>query len=323
MDGRRLVAAIDAGGTKTVCLIADTEGRIIGRGSGGPANVNFNSENAVRTALRTALAAACADADVQTPARDLSYVTAACAGPATLLAPTLAEQLPRERIHVVHEATMALLGALAGSVGCVVLAGTGSFARARGPGGLEYHVGGWGALLGDEGSAYDIGHRALLAVARAADGRAPATALTAAILEHWGVTDPYALKPLVYGPTMTQARIASLAPLVSRTARDGDQAAGAILAGAGRALASSAGAAIRGAGLTDEPSVRVSTAGGVWRAGEAITTPFTTELQAQFPTVEVVRPRFEPVVGGLMLALGECGVAWTDAVLANLAKPRS
>jgi N-acetylglucosamine kinase len=319
MEARRLVAAVDAGGTKTVCLIADTEGRIVGHGTGGPANINFSSSDAVHASLRNAFDSACSAAGVGDPPAEIAYLAAACAGPKTLLVPTLAERLPVERIHVVHEAMMALLGSLGGPVGCVVLAGTGSFARARGPGGLEHHVGGWGALLGDEGSAYDIGHRALVAVARAADGRGPATLLTDAILAHWGLAESYALKPLVYGPEMTQARIAGLAPLVSRVARDGDAAATAILGGAGRVLATAAVAAIRGAGLLGEPAIRVSTAGGVWRAGDLIVNPFATELRRQVPEAEVVRPLFAPIVGGLLLALGECGVAWTDDVLQNLA----
>ncbi|MGE5561189.1 MAG: N-acetylglucosamine kinase [Chloroflexota bacterium] len=318
MAERRLIAAIDGGGTKTTCLVADTEGTILGRGDGGPANSRVSPPDLVTRSLVGALTAACSAAGCGSEPRDaLLRVCVAAASPPDLVAAALASVMPAERVTVVHEATMALLGALGGSIGCVVLAGTGSFARARGPGGIECHVGGWGVLLGDEGSAYDIGRLALVAVARAADGRGPSTALSDIILEHWGLADPYELKRAVYSGDMTQARIAALAPLVTRAAGRGDHVATAILSNAGRALAVAAATAIRGAGLADGP-VTVSTAGGVWRAGDLVTRPFSDELRRMVPEATVTKPLFEPVVGGLLYALNECGVAWTPALFDRL-----
>lgn len=318
MTVRHLVAAIDGGGTKTTCLLADTDGNICGRGSGGPANARFNPVERVRESIATALMAACGAASGGTDLlASVVRVCAAAPAPADLIKDALSAYVPPERVTVVHEGTMALLGALGSSIGCVVLAGTGSFARARGPGGIECHVGGWGGLIGDEGSAYDIGRRALMAIARAADGRGPATALTGVILEQWGLSDPYALKPVVYSHDMTQSRIAALAPLVAKAAHSGDNVAAAILNGAGQALAIAAIAAIRGAGLADDP-VQVSTAGGVWQAGEPVTGRFMGELRRSLPLATVTKPLFEPVVGGLLLALGDCGVTWTSDLFERL-----
>lgn len=318
MTAKQYVAAIDGGGTKTTCLIADTDGSICGRGGSGPANVNFSPPEHVResiaTAFRVARRQAFAAGEQQAA---IIRVCAAAPAPEPLIKEALAPFVSVERIKVVHEATFALLGALGSSIGCVVLAGTGSFARARGPGGIECHAGGWGALLGDEGSAYDIGRRALMAIARAADRRGPATSLSEVVLGHWGLTDPYQLKPVVYSRDMTQARIAALAPLVAKAANAGDEVATVILSGAGRALAIAAATAIRGAGLDDGP-VKVSTAGGVWRAGDSVRRPFVAELTRIVPEAVLTKPLFEPVIGGLLLAFSESGVPWTEALFERL-----
>lgn len=309
------VAAIDGGGTKTVCLVSAPDGTILGRGEGGPANARFNRPERVKESLLTALNGAVLAAGG--PVGPIDRVLTAAPATTELIQEALAPVVAAERVRVVHEADMALVGAHGAFTGCVVLAGTGSFARARSAGGMMCHVGGWGVLLGDEGSAYDIGRKALVAVARAADGRGQPTALTAAVLAHWQLDDPYQLKPLVYGGDMTQAKVAAIAPLVARAVRAGDHVATAIFASAGRDLAFAAATAVRGVGLEND-EVHVSTAGGVWRAGDVVFGPFAGELARLLPCAVVVKPLFEPVIGGLLMALSDVGTPWSSDVLERI-----
>jgi N-acetylglucosamine kinase-like BadF-type ATPase len=119
-----------------------------------------------------------------------------------------------------------VLTALPGAVGVAAIAGTGSIAFGRDLGGAATRSGGWGHIIGDEGSGYDLGRQALQAVTRAHDGRGPATELVRAILDHWRLPDPTRIVDRVYhGGGDDKAEIAKLATLVCATARGGDAVA--------------------------------------------------------------------------------------------------
>ena len=157
-----------------------------------------------------------------------------------LLAPHL---LPIAReVAITNDAEFALAGLDSGP-GVALIAGTGSIALGRDASGRMIQVGGWGHLLGDEGSAYDIGRRAAQAAARAADGRGPTTALLQLVLERWGLTAPRSMIDHAY-LTQEKAPIASLAPGVLALARRGDHVARAIRRQACEELAQAAIAVI-------------------------------------------------------------------------------
>src|SRR5262249_20279577 len=83
-----------------------------------------------------------------------------------------------------------LLSAVDGAVGVALVAGTGSIALGRDKHGTSARAGGWGHILGDEGSGYEIGRQALQAAMRAADGRGEATLLLERIMRHWSLERP-------------------------------------------------------------------------------------------------------------------------------------
>jgi glucosamine kinase len=116
----------------------------------------------------------------------------------------------------------------------LLVAGTGSIAWGRGEDGREARVGGWGGLLGDEGSGYDIGLRALRAVVRAADGRGPPTELRDRLLGEIGLDAPEAL--IRWAAGAGKASVARLAPTVCGVANAGDEVAAAIVTGAVESL---------------------------------------------------------------------------------------
>ena len=159
---------------------------------------------------------------------------------ANLLAPHLLTVA--HEVAITNDAEFALAG-LGSDPGVALIAGTGSIALGRDMSGRMIQVGGWGHLLGDEGSAYDIGRRAAQAAARAADGRGPTTALLQLVLERWGLATPRQMIDHVY-LTQEKAPIASLAPGVLALARRGDQVAHAIRRQTCEELAQAAIAAI-------------------------------------------------------------------------------
>ena len=133
----------------------------------------------------------------------------------------LARNVARD-VVVVGDAEAAMYDAFGSGDGVLLIAGTGSIAWARHQKNVV-RVGGWGMLLGDEGSAYDIGMRALRAVVRAHDGRASETALMGRVLEHCGVREPADL--IAWTSSASKADVAALTPLVLAAAREGDAAA--------------------------------------------------------------------------------------------------
>jgi N-acetylglucosamine kinase-like BadF-type ATPase len=182
-----------------------------------------------------------------------------------------------------------------------VISGTGSLAYGENAAGRSVRAGGWGYLLGDEGSGYAIGLAALRAVARAADGRGHATALTEAVLAHWSLPCPQALIRHVYGGGMEREDIAALAPLVMRTAKDGEAVARAILEDAGRELALAAQAVIERLALP--APVPCALAGGVLLHSEIVRASFTASLDVAGVTARPVTRVPDPVEGAVKLAL--------------------
>jgi glucosamine kinase len=170
----------DGGGTKTDCVLLDASGAVIGEGRGGPANPLRSGYESAFSSLREAAVAALAAAHIGT-----KDVTAVCAGLAGAgrrsvmrrVMVFLSQEFPRALTQVLTDYEVALETAAGAGAGVVLIAGTGSVAFGRNSAGDTARAGGFGPWIGDEGSAFDIGRRAVAAVARARDANAPATVL--------------------------------------------------------------------------------------------------------------------------------------------------
>ncbi|MCX7027234.1 MAG: hypothetical protein NT061_07105 [Spirochaetes bacterium] len=138
-------------------------------------------------------------------------------------------------VEVDMDALPALVGALGRKEGILLAAGTGSVAIGVSTKGRIVRAGGWGHILGDEGSAYDVGRKALDAAIRNFEARGPATSLLGRALGYFGVLDAFELIPAVY-EDFDKSRIAGFAREVSKARKEGDAAASAILAGAAAGL---------------------------------------------------------------------------------------
>lgn len=255
-----LFLGVDGGGSKTLAVIVDEAGYERGRGVAGSSNHEVVGLERAVGAIRDAVGKASAVAHTHLP------VTAAWVGLAgidqprdiELLAPAVRSFAGRVRIS--NDAELVLSG-LPHQVGVAVISGTGSIALGHDAQGTLARVGGWGHVLGDEGSGFGIGREALQCAVRAADGRGPATALLDTILGHWQLPAPEALLERVY-PTFDKTAIAALAPLVLARAREGDSVACKIEARAAHELALAVMAVTRKLGFVAGP-LPVAFGGGV------------------------------------------------------------
>ncbi|HZY86971.1 MAG TPA: N-acetylmuramic acid 6-phosphate etherase [Gemmataceae bacterium] len=258
-----LYLGIDGGGTHTVALLAGRGGVVLGRGTAGPSNRQAVGTARALAALDEAVSAAFAAAG-----RTRGPVASACLGLAgadraedqAVLREWAARARLAGQVDVTSDAAILLAAGTPEGWGLVLIAGTGSIAFGRAADGRRARAGGWGHLLGDEGSAYALVMAALQAVARAADGRGPATGLTERLLAGLGVPQPQGLIAAVYRGGRDRADLAALAPLVVEAAQDDAVAARVVEEGA-QELAR-AGAAVAGQLGWDGP-VPLALAGGL------------------------------------------------------------
>lgn len=294
---------LDGGQSSTLALVAGPDGHVLGVGHGGPANhySEPGGPERLRRALEATIPAALAAAGVAPEA--ITHACLGLSGGAPAAVPVAQALLPAADVTVVKDYVTALAGASGGEMqGVVVIAGTGSVAYGRsGAAGGEALAGGWGYLLGDEGSAYDIGWSALRAAARASDGRGPATTLARLLPAKLGCADLHEVHRLVYGPGLARPAVAALAATVTAAASEGDAVATVLLAEAGRALAEAALAVGRQV-ATHGAALPVYPVGGVFQAGELVLRPFADSLRLWLPGVEVRAPSLGQAAGALLLA---------------------
>jgi N-acetylglucosamine kinase-like BadF-type ATPase len=214
---------IDGGGSKTLAVIVDARGQERGRALAGSANYAAVGIEQAIAHLHTAVEEAACAAGCPLPLKAAWLGLAGVDRPAdlALLLPHL--QPLAESIRLTNDAEL-LLSALDDAVGVALVAGTGSIALGRDAQGTITRAGGWGHILGDEGSGYEIGRLALQAATRAADGRGESTALLERIMTHWNLDRPDDIIGRVYNDE-DKAEIARLSSLVFLAARDGDHAA--------------------------------------------------------------------------------------------------
>jgi len=299
------VLGIDGGGTKTTVFLANEEGHILGRGYAGSSNYHTIGLAAAGEALLEGIRAAFADAgETPRPAASVCLGLAGVDRPEdqALIRAWAREAQVAEKVVVVHDGAIVLAAGTPENWGVAVISGTGSIAWGRTPEGMTARAGGWGHLLGDEGSGYAIALETLRAVVRAADGRGPATALSEVVLSHLGLPSPAALIGYAYRHPLSPAQIAALAPLVDHTAAAGDEMAEAILRRAGEELALAAATVAAHLGLSP-PKFPLALAGGVLCQLALVRRELLAALERRGWLAEPVALVAEPALGAVQLAL--------------------
>lgn len=304
---RGFYAAVDAGASRTRCVVTDEAGRVVSVGS-GPAGAYHpgqpgTSAQAIRHALSEALAALGAGTTLF--ALGLGVAGIGRSGRTDLL-DLLTPGEMAQHVVATHDAEAALWGAFPSGRGIVVIAGTGSVAYGRDARGAEVLVGGWGREIDDVGGAWWVGREALRAVMRAHDGRGAASELTDLVLQRTGCARPDDLVTWVRSPSRTARDMAELAQAVEEAARHGDHMALVIIQEAASALAELAG--VCAARLTATPeSQRVALTGGLAANSPTLRVFFEAALNSLAPELRLLPPALPPVLGALLYLWAELG----------------
>jgi N-acetylglucosamine kinase-like BadF-type ATPase len=296
------VLGIDAGGTKTVCHLADEHGTLVAEARGGGANLQALGELQVEKVLHDVMAEAIGDRGIVPAAICLGIAGVDRPEDSLVVTGIMRRIGSHARTLVVNDALVALEAGAPGAPGVVIISGTGSISYGRNASNEGARAGGWGHVLGDEGSGFWIGRAALRAVLRESDRRGPRTALTPLLLEHFGVSEPQSLIHEVYQNNLRPAAIGSLARSVQAAFTAGDDAAAGILRAAADELESSGVSVARRLGMEGETFPFIL-AGGIFRAVPWLRDEMLRRLPRSIPSSTARVLDREPAAGAVSFAI--------------------
>jgi N-acetylmuramic acid 6-phosphate etherase len=295
----RLFLGIDGGGTRTTALLADSAGRALGRLEAGPANLKLLTDAQLTRHFRSIGAAF-----PQPSAAGIGLAGAWAEPDWQRIRLAAAKVWPRVPCYATHDLETTLAAAADTTrrpplAQVLVLSGTGSCCYGNNPEGLTAKVGGWGHVLGDQGSGYEIGLKALKAVASSFDETSSWPKLGARLLGALQLNEPNDL--IDWAQAATKADLAALALEVFRAWKDRDQLASRVLSAAAGRLAADAAHCARK--LTAPGTcVRFVLAGSVLLKQPAFRARVTRQLRRLWPGALVAPLHREGVWGAIELA---------------------
>lgn len=308
MTSDPMIVGVDGGGSKTHAVALSLAGEVVGRGDGPGSSPHFfgvgPSVEIVDAAVRAALGGGTAtQVNVYLSGLDLESEVAAYRSAIAGL-PWAASTT------VVENDLWALLRAGTQSPNAVaVVCGTGINAVGVRADGATARFAALGPISGDWGGGSGLGEEALWHAARAEDGRGPATALHAAVLDVMHVSTVGELTEQLHFGHVALSDLAVLAPAVFEAARAGDAVAGAVVDRQAAEVVSFARASLTRLGLLDA-EVPVVLGGGVIRArDQRLLDGITSGLAADAPHATIVIVDAPPIVGAGLLALESVGAS--------------
>jgi glucosamine kinase len=302
-DNSHFFLAIDAGGTKADFLLAQGEKEL--------ARVRVDSIKVLTTPPESA------EVNFRTALRELEKasgvsalsVSRTCVGASGLSVPSVAawirEQHGRQvggKLDLCGDEEIAFHAAFGDARGVLALAGTGSNVVGRTADGAWVRAGGWGPVLGDEGSGHWIGLEAVRAIFHAIDEEEPTT-LERNVLEKWGLASREQL--IEQGNTAGQAKFAELTRVVMHCAGEGDQTAAGVLRRAGEEVAQRVATVVRRMHTMETrefSAPEVATCGSILASVPAVGEAMAAALRRSWPGIRVRAEVADPVLGALWRA---------------------
>jgi N-acetylglucosamine kinase-like BadF-type ATPase len=300
----RHVLGIDAGGTKTRALLADETGKVVAEASAGGANLRTHGELGVEKVLHGVAEEVASAAGARPDAVAVGVAGAGRPDDVAVLSEILRRIGFRERVVVTNDAHIAFVAGSPRRVGLALVCGTGSIAWGRNAAGEIARAGGWGWHVGDEGSGFWIGERAIRQVLRARDGRGPATSLEKPLLVHFSIARPEEIVRAIHDGDYPRYHVALFAVAVEEAARGGDAVAAGILADAAEELVLAARSVIGRLELAG-CAYDVILSGGTFRALATLERAVSEKLAAPGASVRPLKE--EAATGAVKLALEELG----------------
>ena len=292
---------IDGGGTRTTAVVVDESGNELARAEGGAGRVNVLEPEAGAHVLADVATLALANARVtDLPAALCCALSGAGRDPErSRLEQALSALRIAGQVHVVTDFEGALHDAVGAGPGILIISGTGSSAWGRSADGRCIRAGGWGHIIGDEGSGYALGRVALMLAMREFDGRGENARFMDAVLAQTKVISEDGL--VRWAAAATKADIAALAPIIFNAAAQGALSAQDAIDDAAAEIAMHVAALYDRLGPWDEPPA-VALSGGLVEPGRPLREPVLREIEALTIPVAIVDERIDAARGAAGIA---------------------
>jgi N-acetylglucosamine kinase-like BadF-type ATPase len=296
----RILLGVDAGASHTTAAVANEHGTVLVRSDGAPGAMRPGEAAAAAARILETCGDALRKAEREVRG-DVLVVGAAGVGreeERLALQAALEDTDLAPRVAVTVDGAIALQAAFGDAPGVVLLAGTGSIAWARLPGGATTRIGGLGAVMGDQGSGYDLARQALRAAGLAIEGRGRRTLLAGRLLQRLHLST---LPELVrWAATADAAAVAALAPEALAAAQEGDAVASALVDAGADDLASHVRALAER--FPRDADVGVALGGGLLSRNDDYRKRVVARIVADAPSARIRAEPVDPVLGAIQLA---------------------
>jgi N-acetylglucosamine kinase-like BadF-type ATPase len=316
------VIGVDGGGTKTLGIITDDKGNLL-------KSTKRDSSNYLQVGIDKARENLISMLDELASSQNINknQIESVCLGLAgagrqedrDTITQALRSGGLTARLQIVPDFLIGLAAGTLSDPGIIIISGTGSVVFGVNKQRETKRAGGWGHILADEGAGYQFGHEALKAVMRAYDKRGPRTKLTKKVLTALNLKHQDNLVKWSLSETggLSKPVVADLAPLVFEAYNEGDKVAGKIIDLACKGVAEAVKAAVKGLKMKDD-NFKIVLTGGNFGHQPVYVEKLRPKLKKVAPNAEAVLPKYEPVIGAILLALKDCNITATQQILANI-----
>lgn len=307
------ILGVDGGGTKTTALIADIKGNHIIESESGSSNYKSIGVKSAKENINNAVISAIENLGLRNKHKLIFKST--CFGLAgndsnedtkiykeIIFNDVIEKYLDRNKIIICNDTRIGLAAGSDSKNGVMIICGTGSNCFGINEEGKEANANGWDYILGDEGSGYEIGIKALRALMRAYDGRGESTLLSKTILENLNIKDVSELIKWAYSYSFSKDRIAAITKTVCKTAEMGDRISIEILEEEADEAIISVKTVVNKLGLADKEFDLIFV-GNVFKCEKYFKNILDKELKDRFKKININPLTKKPVEGAIKLAL--------------------
>lgn len=314
------VIGVDGGGTKTELILLDRSANVIGKAKCGNTNYQVVGGKNLKEELLNGFSVLINSTNFSTHKIDHIFLGLAGAGRESDQKEITAHFNDTEyagKISVGSDAIVALAGAFGMTPGIIIISGTGAICFGKNNEGKIARSGGWGYLLGDEGSGYFIGREAIIAALKDFDGRGEKTKLRLVIEQQFHLSSIDQIIPQIYQNKIDRVAIADLAPIVFDLATKGEFIAEEIIRQTGRELGLLAKAVAQRLHFEND-EIKVALIGSIFKQKDMLINGISKELYEISWNIEILDPMFAPQYGAALLALQRVGIEINEMLLNNL-----
>ena len=316
----KFIIGIDGGGTKTHAVFVALNGKILGQTTVGASNFQQAGKSGIQTVCGQILDQAKKNGLSEDAIQRwvLGLAGAGRAADKKAVQEAVEELGFKDSVTVESDGYIALMGAFVGESGIILISGTGSICYGLNTNGVMARAGGWGYLLGDEGSGYFIGNQAIIAALKDLDGRGKKTVLRQKFESFFKISTIDLLVPKIYKGDLQKEDIAGLTPMVFQAAFENDLVALEIIERAGHELGKMAVAVARQLEIVGE-TIRIAPIGSVLENQKEVLEPhILNEVRKASDSVIFQDPKYPPAIGAAIAGLKQEKIKLSLELLENI-----